>query len=1181
MKKIGELVFNRWVLGGFVVLALSLVVLLVGDAIAFFDHRPLETLLARWLLVLLVMLIWVVWEVVRAWRIRRANQTMLQGIAGADADAESSARSAQEIAALQARFKEAMGVLRKARFTGRAGEKQYLYQLPWYVFIGAPGSGKTTALVNSGLKFPLEESGGGQSIKGVGGTRNCDWWFTDEAVLLDTAGRYVTQDSEQRVDAGAWLGFLDLLKRFRPRQPLNGAIITVSISDLLHQTDAQRERYARDVRQRVQELYERLGLRFPVYLMVTKTDLLAGFTEFFGDMSREERAQVWGTTFPLGAQGTSVNYASQFGAEFEGLERRLLARVLKRLHGERDLQRRCAMYSFPQQFSALRPLLSEFMEKAFAGSRFGEQPLLRGVYFTSGTQEGSPIDRVLGTLSRTFNLERKMLPPAASSGKSFFINRLLHDVIFMEAGLGGGNEKKERQHKWLTLGALGTTAALTAGLLTAWTLSYFNNGALIEDGMKKVAAAKGSVEALPPAQAADIAAVLPVLTGLRDLPSGYASRDAAVPVTYRFGLYQGDGIGERSVATYRRALGDVLLTRVSLRLEDILARPSDLEQLYVALRGYLMLHQDKHLDPADLARLMLFTWSAALPKDSVEAMADLEGHLKAALEARPVQMLAARNDTLVNDARRRLASMPLADRVYARLKTELSADASIPPFRISEAAGPSAAQVLTRASGQPLTAGIEGLFTKDGYLKLFRAKGEQLAKELSAEESWVLGDAGGRAQNVGAAKLFLDVRERYMQDYEKQWLALFSDIRLVRSSGLSQTIEHAKILSAPDSPLKRLVAAAAKELSFANLEDAAKAEAGKAAKSAADQALGSLRYGRLFAGPGAQAGGTLSSARPEDGVEARFAPLRSLVAQQGQAGGAPIDAVMQSMSEFYTQLRAAEESLSRGQMTTALSASGSKMRADADRYPEPVRTVLRDLAQTSTGQASGAAQENLKRAVSGSASFCARAVAGKYPFAKAAGNVLLDDFNKVFAPGGQLDAFFAGNLAQFVDTPTGREWRARSGMEGSAPSASTIRQYQRAAAIRDSFFRAGSPQAQVTVDVRLISVSGANEVTFEHDGKANRMSPGNVVRVQWPGATPGAGTKIAVAGAPPIASDGPWALFRVFDRGTPQAGAQPGLIRLAFAPDAGHRVTLELQPTSVNNPFQSRELQEFQCPGQK
>jgi type VI secretion system protein ImpL len=1167
MKKIREILLNRWVLGALVVLALSLVVLLVGDAIAFFDARPLESLLSRWITVLVIVLAWVAWELLRAWRIRRANQTMLHGIAQ-DSEGESAARSAQEIATLQARFREAMAVLRKARFKGRAGERQYLYQLPWYVFIGAPGSGKTTALVNSGLKFPLEE----KSVKGVGGTRNCDWWFTDEAVLLDTAGRYTTQDSEQKVDARAWLGFLELLKRFRPRQPLNGAIVTVSIADLLHQTDAQRERYAGDVKSRVQELYGRLGIRFPVYVMVTKVDLLAGFMEFFGDMSREERAQVWGTTFELAVPGAAVNYAGRFGADFEGLEARLQARVLKRLHEERDLQRRCAIYSFPQQFSALAPLLADFLEKAFGGSRFGEQPLVRGVYFTSGTQEGSPIDRVLGTLSRTFNLERKILPPAASSGKSFFINRLLHGVVFTEAGLGGANEKKERQRRWLTVGALGAAGAATAGLLAAWTLSYFNNAALIEAAAQHVAAVKPSVEAVPPAQAADIAAVLPVLNALRELPSGYSSREAEVPWSQRFGLHQGEGIGERSVGAYRRALGDVLLTRAALRLEELLARPGDLEQLYVALRGYLMLHQDKHLDAADLARLMLQLWGPAMPRDSVEAAAALEGHLKAAFEARPLQMLAPRNDALIAESRKRLATMPLADRVYARLKTELASDTSIPPFRVSEAAGPSGAQVLARGSGQPLTAGIEGLFTREGYLKLFRAKGEALAKEFSKEEAWVLGESAGGARSADPDKVFAEVRQRYAQDYEKQWMTLLTDLRVARSTGLAQTIEHAKLLSAPDSPLKRLVLAAAKEVTLATPEDKM---AAAAAGAAAQQAL--KRYGRLF-GDTAKPGTLASFSRPEDGVDNRFAQLRSLVAQQGQAGAAPIDSVMQSLSEFYTQLRAAEESLARGQVTTALNASSSKLRAEADRYPEPVRTVLRDLALTSTGQAAGAAKENIKRAVSGSASFCAKAIAGKYPFAsRSSADVLLDDFNKVFAPGGELDAFFAGNLAQFVDAST---WRPRAGMEASAPPPSTIRQYQRAAAIRDSFFKPGSREAQVTVDVKLVSVSGAGEVALEHDGKTHRLSPGNVARLQWPAATPGAATRISVAGAAPVAAEGPWALFRVFDRGTPLAGAQPGFVRLAFAPGASQRLTLELQPTSVNNPFQSRSLAEFRCPGQ-
>jgi type VI secretion system protein ImpL len=1168
MKKIRDLLFSRWVLGGLVVLLLSLAVLLVGDAIAFFDHRPLETLLSRWLLVLFIVLIWVAWELVRLWRIKQANQAMLQGIA-AEGEAESSARSAQEIATLQARFKEAMGVLRKARFKGRGGERQYLYQLPWYVFIGAPGSGKTTALVNSGLKFPLEEG----SVKGVGGTRNCDWWFTDEAVLLDTAGRYVTQDSEQKVDASAWLGFLGLLKRFRPRQPLNGAIVTVSISDLLYQTDAQRERYAKDVRQRLQELYERLGIRFPVYVMVTKVDLLAGFMEFFGDMSREERAQVWGSTFALSAEGAAVNYAGQFGADFEGLERRLHARVLKRLHDERDLQRRCAIYSFPQQFSALRPLLGDFMEKAFGGSRFGEQPLVRGVYFTSGTQEGSPIDRVLGTLSRTFNLERKILPPAASSGKSFFINRLLHEVIFTEAGLGGGNEKKERQRRWLTLGGLSATAAATAGLLFAWTVSYFANGALIDEAARKVAAARARVAEVPPAQANDIAAVLPVLNELRELPAGYASREAEVPWSQRFGLYQGEGIGERSIAAYRRALGDVLLTRASLRLEEVLASSRELQPVYVALRGYLMLHQDKYLEPTGLAALMLVAWAPALPREgAVEAAAALDAHLKAALEAKPLQLIAARNDALIAESRRKLAAMPVAERVYARLKMELSADTSVAPWRPSEHAGLNAAQVLTRGSGQPLNAGIDGLFTREGYNKLFKPKGEALAKELSKEESWVLGDAEPRAQSTDAAKLWLAVRERYAHDYAKQWEALLGDVRVLPSSSIAHTLDQAKLLAAPDSPLKKLLQAAAKELSLTSVEDAAKQQAAKEA----EKKLGASPYGKLFQGQAPKLAGPI----PEDAVDGRFAPLRNFVLPN-PAGVAPIDSLMQSLNQFVAELRAAEEQLREGKASPALAGAGTKLRAEADRHPEPLRAVLRGLGQTASEQASGAAKENLKSQVSGAAGFCNKAVAGKYPFAaRPQGEVLLDDFNKVFSPGGEFDAFFKEKLAQFVDTPPAGDWRARPGMEKSV-SPATIRQYQRAALIRDTFFKPGAQNAQVTVDVKLITLTGASELTVEHDGKASKMAPGGVVRLEWPTKSPGAGTKISIAGAPAIAAEGSWALFRVLDRGAPQPAAQPGFVRLAFAPDPAHRAVLELQPTSVNNPFHSRALKDFECPGLK
>ncbi len=88
---------------------------------------------------------------------------------------------------------------------------------------------RPTALLNAGLEFPLAEHMGKGAVAGVGGTRLCEWWFTENAVMIDTAGRYTTQDSDAEVDRAGWDKFLDMLKRTRPQQPLNGVIVAIAL----------------------------------------------------------------------------------------------------------------------------------------------------------------------------------------------------------------------------------------------------------------------------------------------------------------------------------------------------------------------------------------------------------------------------------------------------------------------------------------------------------------------------------------------------------------------------------------------------------------------------------------------------------------------------------------------------------------------------------------------------------------------------------------------------------------------------------------------------------------------------------------------------------------------------------------------------------------------------------------
>ncbi len=227
-------------------------------------------------------------------------------------------------------------------------------------------------------------------LRGAGGTRNCDWWFTSDAVLIDTAGRYTTQDSYREADRAAWLGFLQLLVKHRPRQPINGVILTLSATDLL-QPDADKRRVlAREMRERISELHAQLGIRFPIYVMVTKCDLLAGFAEFFADFDKDERAQVWGATLSLDATAARAPLAmpgakqpsepaapsdadtasrlARLSGEMVALEKSLHECLIARLHDERDRDRRAALFGFPQQWRLLRDALTETMRMTFESS---------------------------------------------------------------------------------------------------------------------------------------------------------------------------------------------------------------------------------------------------------------------------------------------------------------------------------------------------------------------------------------------------------------------------------------------------------------------------------------------------------------------------------------------------------------------------------------------------------------------------------------------------------------------------------------------------------------------------------------------------------------------------------------------------------------------------------------------
>ena len=1197
MKKLLSLIFNRWVMALLGLCAIGLLIWFAGPLIAVADYRPLESELVRIILIGLIVFVYVaksLWKLVKA---KRANANLMEGLAKQTAQQGTGENlpGAEEIATLRKRFEEAVVVLKQARL-GQDGKKslsgglgrftrQWVYELPWYIFIGAPGSGKTTALVNSGLQFPLADRFGQGAIRGVGGTRNCDWWFTNDAVLLDTAGRYTTQESNQAVDSAAWSGFLQLLKKYRSRRPINGVLLTLSVSDLLEQNNTQREAHINALRKRIEELHKELNIRFPLYVLVTKMDLLAGFMEFFSEFSKEEREQIWGASFAYSENTPGLQAQASFADEFSALERRINDRLIERLQQERDPQKRAQLYIFPQQFNTLRRVLDEFIGRLFAPSQFIEKPLLRGVYFTSGTQEGSPIDRVMGSLGRALQLDRKLLMPNRPSGKSFFLTRLLKDVVFQEAGLAGTNLRWERRRLLLQAGALAMAVLLTCGAIAAWTISFMRNRNYVAAVDARREAVASQVQNLGISRSSDVVGLLPVLESVQriaDIPGADST-----PFSMGFGLYQGDKLAAASRDAYRKLLKNTFMPRLALRIEQQLRTDArnNPELLYEGLKAYLMLHDPQHFNATALKAYITADWENSLPGEVTNRQRkELEGHLSTLLDSGDAATSPIPADArLIADTRIAIARTPLATRIYDRLKRQGVAS-TLPEFTIANAAGPSAALVFTRASGKPLTSGVPGLYSFNGYHKAFVTESERVTGQLAEEEGWVLGTQGtSRLTDPAArARLLDDVRRLYLEDYARIWETFVNDIKLLRAGSLQQSIQLARILSAPDSPLPLLLRAIVKEVTLVQVEEADKSSLDKATdkvKSTREDLLKLFGQQKL-----ATTAGALS--RPENIVDQRFENIRHMV--RSQAGvPAPIDSTVGLINELYTLLTATEAAV-KGGNTPPPSDVPNKIKAEGSRMPEPVRSMLLNLSGGGASQAMGVTRANLSQAMKASIfEFCNKAIAGRYPFTKGSTrDVTQEDFTRLFSTGGLIDEFFQKNLLPFVNTSS-RPWSFRNMGEASLGDASSaLVQFQRAQAIREVFFRGGGQGAAMRLEFKPLTMDATiTQFILDVDGQLVKYSHGPQIpaQVQWPG--PRGSTQVrlqlspATAGASGQVFEGQWALFRMFDQVQIETSGQPEKFVATFNVD-GRKAQFEVLTSSVQNPFRLRELEQFQCPGQ-
>jgi len=1178
MKKIGRFFTNPIVISIIGLILVSLLIWFAGPHFKFGDTNtaPLASVVARLVTIMVVVAIWGLNNLRIQMRNNKNNQSLVSDLQSSNANAQQSATSeqaAEEVAQINERFTQALDTLKKLKFKGD-GKNKALYELPWYIIVGPPGSGKTTALVNSGLDFPLADQLGKGSLQGVGGTRNCDWWFTNDAVLIDTAGRYTTQDSHRVVDSSAWEGFLGLLKRNRRRRPINGAIVAISLHDLLLQTEEERIMHAKTIRTRLDELMEKLEIRFPVYLLFTKSDLVSGFSEFFEDLGKEEREQVWGISLPNAPKPSQSPDFDFLHEGLLGLCRRLYDRVLWRMHAERDTKRSAAIQGFPQQMENLQTLVESFVRQAFAQNRFQFQPYLRGVYFSSGTQDGTPIDRLMTSVAANFGFARDAAQQPSQRGKSFFMSRLFRDVIFPEAGLVGVNTRYEKIIRWTQLATYVGLAVITLVVVLVWSGSVARNKLYMSEVQGYLKQFKEEEARLGQAHG-NIKAVLPTLNLLAKASTVY--NQESHPWLSGMGLYD-DRVDVEANRAYDEKLKTLFLPTLLESLESSLRLGESQKDLYNTFRIYMMFNKLDHMDKAAVKEWFDANWAQAFRSDPSK-LAEVQAHFDA-LFARDLQP-SVLNETVVSQTRSILLRIPIAQRVYSQIK---SSSEYSKPVDMLNFLGESVRTTFRMDERTRSALMIPVLYTIQGYKNIDLSESSPLIASLTNEQ-WMMSDDDNKnvafvAQNP--KEVSEQLKALYFADYNRIWSDVYNSFDVTTFSSMRELGDAlTSIVDPVYSPFLSVL------------------QVGKTNTQLTSPALDNLAdkaAEKLKGGMGEQAVNYLASTVEGTAVDKRFRELNNLLSDSSRAP-APINATLQKLEQlkdYVLDISMAPDPAKKSfEITKARSEGGSAnpitgLRGYAKSTPEPIQRWLVSIADQVSRSVGGAGQQFVSSAWR--AEVCApfkQGLAGRYPFNRASTDeVTLQDFATFFKAQGTLDAFLKEHMQPYLDSRGNLTNAQNSGFSSAA-----ISEIQKAIVIRNTYFKDNAATPSVSLEMRPVSMDesdarftldmGSQKLTYTHGPKFwNTLSwsgdsDSKRIRVIFEDLRDGSYDKIY---------SGPWSWFHLMDDADIKSTGQTsylitfGLGNTPSDSKVAHKIIYEAKASSINNPFRSDLLSSFRCP---
>ena len=1075
----------------------------------------------------------------------------------------------------------------KSNLPGRKG----IYRLPWYLVMGLEDAGKTSLIQRSGQTYTLTNVTRNNRVD-----RNAfgfDWWIGDEGVLIDPDGELLSQS--QGEGAGAeiqqrlWHHFIAWLERNRPQRPLNGVVLAIDLASLSVADSGQRRDRAILLRTRLRELMEQIGSRLPVYVTFTKMDLLYGFGPIVRTLSKQEKEQALGFTFSLEGQVDNDDWMNQFADRYTAMVERLTDRLPDVLANTRDAEERAAAYSFTRQLAGLKPVLEHFLTDLLSADVFSTPAMVRGTYFTSVLQEGVPEDAFVSAAAANYQIAGP-IQPAQRAGQSatLFTRALFPEIIYPEAGLAGDNRRviQSRQRRLAVAAVVAICAG--AGMTAGWQHFFIKNAEAATAVENRV---QGFIDNWQPVGFEPDNTgrnLLGPLDELREATLAFGDHRRNWPLLSDMGLYRGHEVGPEVEESYLDMLAYQYLPALMFGvMAEMGQAPENSTERLEHLRVLRMLYDASGRRDDIVTRYMQNHWQQAFPGQS-ELQQRLLGHLDYAMAHTDLAQLTRQGDAVadmtlapfrssVEWAQHELGRIATPDRVYRDLEIEAEQEFRA-PLELARASGPAFSTVFTRVDGygepsdsgaaveeDPLT--IPALLTREGMEKWFLRKSGSVT-ELALVDAWVL----GRRDNVDfskadEARLLASLQTLYAEHYAEAWRTALSRIDIQRFEDLNHGVRILENLTSGHEPLASLLGQVRRNT---RLVPAAEGE-GAAARELLEQSP----HFRML-----------------QDIERQFAELNQLTRENGdQPTG--LEQIMLVVGELHEYMRNIQEAPDKGK--AALAAARARMGLQgvdpiftlqrmADNQPEPLSRLLNRLATESwrvvLDQAVAQLEREWYREVYQPFQ---QNLARHYPFNPDSGrDVALQDFERFFAPGGVLDAFYQDNLKLFLeDHPEQVGDARRAGLVRGA----VLTSLENADQIRRAYFtRGGSLDVEFALEPLNLSANKRRSVV-NVDGQLVEFShgPRQSIPLVWPNTLRDSVESritlvpVQVNRSPrSLSESGPWALFRLLDKAD-ITGVSSSAVDVRFRVDDG-QMRYRLHAASNTNPFTQQLLAGYRIP---